>query len=72
MGFDTPIIIIFGFLFVSLLILLGLPFLTGISLVSATDSVNLTSFGSAYSELLPWFGLLVTGGILAVTIEKRR
>ncbi len=72
MGFDKPIIIIFTFLFVTILIIMGIPLLSGVSLVSATDSANLTSFGTSYSELLPWFGLLVVGGVLAFAFERGR
>lgn len=72
MGFEKPIFIIFAFMIVTILFLFGLPLFTGISLISTTDSANLTSFGTSYSELLPWFGLLVTAAVLGLALDSKR
>ncbi len=72
MSFKSPVIIIFGFIFVTILLIMGLPVITSNSAISATDSVNLTSFGSSYSEMLPLFGIMIGGGVIALALDSKR
>lgn len=63
---------VFGSLIILVLVILGIPYLASIGLVGAQDSANLTSSGDALSEALPWFGIIIAGGIIALAIGGRR
>ncbi len=72
LGIEKPIIMIMVFVFVVFLIIQIIPVLADSSLVTSTDSANLTSYSAGLSEMWPLFGLLVTGGVIALAIETRR
>lgn len=64
--------VVFGGLISIIVVILGLPYLASIGLLGAQDSANLTSTGAAYSEALPWFGIIIGGGITLLAIDSAR
>lgn len=70
MGLVAPILAIFILMFSIIFIIIGIPYLAGVPMIPAQSSANLTSTGANFSALIPFFALMVIGGIVIVSIEK--
>lgn len=68
----TPFIVIFGIFAVIIMVIFAIPLLAGTGIVDPTNSANLTSAGSALSESMAWFGVLVASGITLLVIGGSR
>ena len=72
MGVFTPVIVIFACLFCIIFVVMGMPYLASAPMISSQSSVNLTSTGSNFSALIPFFALMVAGGVVVVTLDQAR
>lgn len=68
---QSTLIVAFGIPLILIAFILAMPYLAGISLVTPTDSANLTSLGTSTSEMLPWFGILAVTGIILFAVRGK-